>query len=484
MRQWDSKLLEKLLVIQEIDLQIRGVADTVSELQQRCMREDPQLNTLKAEYQHIAESLESTRAQREMYQNTLEDIRSAIKGLIANRARAFKPRNRSSTEALRTEEEKLAVLVVETDEQIEVLEKNLQNIQMRIEDRAEEVQRSQQAPEAKIKIYNNQIFDLEQKRNNELQGVPTSLLKKYERLRASRSGVGLTILQDGICRVCRMEMPTGIKSKLLQDEVIDSCPACGRMVARIENTIDHKRLAEEARAAQEKKMKEEEEAAVRAEARAKKEEAARKRAEIKAKREADKQAKAEREAALEARKVLIEKRQKEKLLADQQKEGPKASSKKSTAPKKSAAKVEAAQATNTAPASRKKPSASKATAKKAAVKKDETPKKAAKKSPVKKTPAKKAPAQKSDTKKAPAKKAPATKTPAKKTPVKKSEPKKAPAKKTPVKKSEPKKAPAKKTPVKKTETKKAATSKKTSTSKTTGTKKIAAKATSKKTKKK
>lgn len=479
MRQWDSKLLEKLLVIQEIDLQIRGVADTVRELQQRCMREDPQLNTLKAEYQHIAESLESTRAQKEMYQNTLEDIRSAIKGLIANRARAFKPRNRSSTEALRTEEEKLAVLVVETDEQIEVLEKNLQNIQMRIEDRAEEVQRSQQAPEAKIKIYNNQIFDLEQKRSDELEGVPTSLLKKYERLRASRSGVGLTILQDGICRVCRMEMPTGIKSKLLQDEVIDSCPACGRMVARIENTIDHKRLAEEARAAQEKKMKEEEEAAVRAEARAQKEEAARKRAEIKAKREADKQAKVEREAALEARKVLIENRQKEKLLAEQQKEGPKAGGKKSTVKKKSATNAEAAQAAGNTPASKKKPSASKSAAKKAAVKKDDTPKGAAKKSPVKKTPAKKAPTQKSDTKKAPA-----TKAPAKKSPVKKSESTKAPAKKSPVKKSEPKKSPAKKSPVKKTETKKAAASKKTSTSKTAGTKKTAVKATSKKTKKK
>ena len=454
MKQWDSKLLEKLLVIQDIDLQIRGVADTVKELQQRCMREDPQLNTLKAEYQSINDSLESTKAQKEMYQNTLEDIRSAIKGLIANRARAFKPRNRSSTEALRTEEEKLSILVVETDEQIEILEKNIRSIEQRIEERADEVQRSQQAPEAKIKIHNNQIVDLEKKRSDELQGVPVSLLKKYERLRASRSGVGLTILQDGICRVCRMEMPTGIKSKLLQDEVIDACPACGRMVARIENTIDHKKLAEEARAAQEKKMREEEEAAARAEAKAKKEEAARKRAENKAKREADKQAKADREAAMKARKALIEQRQKEKFQAedDAPVKAEKASRKKSakkTGVKKDTGKAVAA----TKKASAKKAATKKAPAKKAATKKAPAKKAAAKKAPAKKAATKKAPAKKAAAKKAPAKKAAAKKAPAKKAATKKAPAKKAAAKKAPVKKAAAKKAPAKKVTSKKSKKK-------------------------------
>ncbi|MBN2715634.1 MAG: hypothetical protein JXX14_07240 [Deltaproteobacteria bacterium] len=478
MKQWDSKLLEKLLVIQDIDLQIRGVADTVKELQQRCMREDPQLNTLKAEYQSISESLESTRAQKEMYQNTLEDIRSAIKGLIANRARAFKPRNRSSTEALRTEEEKLSILVVETDEQIEILEKNLKSIQTRIEERAHEVQRSQQAPEAKIKIHNNHINDLERKRNAELQGVPIALVKKYERLRASRSGVGLTILEDGICRVCRMEMPTGIKSKLLQDEVIDACPACGRMVARIENTIDHKRLAEEARAAQERKMREEEEAAARAEAKAKREAEAEKKAAAKAKREADKQAKAERVAALAARKALIEKRQKEKQKAESSAEpvadarSKKAKSgKAAAAPKGDIAKkapVQKAPAKKApAPKAPVQPvTGKKATGKKTPAKKAPATKAAAPKAPAKKAPAKKAPAKKAPAKKAPAKKAPVQKAPAKKTPVKKAPVKKAPAKKTPSKKAPAEKAPAEKAPAKKTPAKKApakkAASKKTS----------------------
>lgn len=439
MRQWDSKLLEKLLVIQDIDLKIRGVADTVKELQQRCMREDPELNMLKAEQQAISDSLESTKAQKEMYQNTLEDIRSAIKGLIANRARAFKPRNRSSTEALRTEEEKLSILVVETDEQIEILEKNFRSIQGRIELRAMEVQRSQQAPEAKIEIHNNQILDLEKERTSHLGGLPISLLKKYERLRASRSGVGLTILRDGICRVCRMEMPTGIKSKLLKDEPIDSCPACGRMVARIENTVDHKKLAEEARAAQEKKMREEEEAAVRAEAKAKKEAAAAKRAEARARKAAEKQALAEKEAAIIAKKEAGERAQAEKEAAAKAK-------KEASAAKRAEAKAKKA-LEKQALADKESGKTKKATSKKTASKKAESKKVTAKKSDTDTTSTLKA-ASKSSTKKVTSKaatsKKAAGKNPAKKTAAKKSTSKKSSTKKEETGKASEKKATAKK----------------------------------------
>ena len=71
------------------------------------MREDPLLNSLRAELTTLEEGIEATISQQEMYKNTLEDIRSAIKGLLSSRSGAFKPRTRSSTEALKIEEENL-----------------------------------------------------------------------------------------------------------------------------------------------------------------------------------------------------------------------------------------------------------------------------------------------------------------------------------------------------------------------------------------
>mgnify|MGYP006943065391 CR=1 FL=1 len=415
--------MEALLSVQDIDLKIRDLVDEARELQARCMREDARLNELKAEQTELLRSQTATRAQRDMYQNTLEDIRTAIKQLIANRTRAFKPRNRSSTEALRTEEDKLAVLLVETDDQLATLQKNLTKVDEQIAKRSEEVQKSQQAPEAQLKKLKNQIDDLEAKRRKAVVGIPSSLLRKYDRLRQSRSGVGLTVLHDGICRVCRMELPTGIRARLVQEDIIDFCPACGRMVAKIENSVDHKKLALQARLEQEKRMKEEEERARREE-----EEEARR-----AKERAVRRAEEDRVAEL---KKIEARKQAAKDAAARKSEPPKKSELKKAPVKAAPKKPEPKKAP--AKAAPKKPEPKKAPVK-AAPKKPEpkkAPVKAAPKKPEPKKPPVKAAPKKPEPKKAPAKVAP-----------KKPEPKKAPVKAAP-KKPEPKKAPAKVAPKK------------------------------------
>ena len=138
MRQWDSKSLEKLLNVQEIDIKIRAVEEAVDEINLRSMREDPSLINMKTELVQLGESLEGTRAQQEMYRNTLEDIRTAIKGLAATRSGSFKPRTKSSTEALKLEEEKLGVLVEETEEQIQKLRREHDGVEKKINSRSHE----------------------------------------------------------------------------------------------------------------------------------------------------------------------------------------------------------------------------------------------------------------------------------------------------------------------------------------------------------
>jgi hypothetical protein len=235
MRQWENELLERLLNVQEIDLKIRGVELKIAALYDQSMRDDPRLCKLKAEAARVGDSIEAALSQQEMYLNTLEDIRSAIQGLISTRAGAFKLRTRSSTEALKIEEEKLSVLSGETDEQIARLRAELAGVRAAIVERSREVQAAQQAPEAEIRKLRNRSRRLEKQREEAVVGIPQPLLRKYERLRNSRSGIGLTIMRDGVCSVCRMQMPTGIRFRLFRGETLSACPACGRMVARIEN---------------------------------------------------------------------------------------------------------------------------------------------------------------------------------------------------------------------------------------------------------
>jgi predicted nucleic acid-binding Zn-ribbon protein len=236
MKHWNSKLLEQLLQVQDTDLKIRKLDLQIQVFHQRSKEEDSELSRIKAEIARIDEALVATESQNQMYSTTLEDIRSAIKGLLTTKAGAPKPRTRSSTEALKIEEEKLESLLEETGEQLIRLKESRESLLGKADNRTEELESDHEGPEAEIRKLQQQIRRFEKQREEEIQGIPQLLLKHYDRLRSSRSGVGLTTLKDGVCTVCCMTMPTAIASKLSHGEKIPMCPACGRMVARIEHT--------------------------------------------------------------------------------------------------------------------------------------------------------------------------------------------------------------------------------------------------------
>ncbi len=234
MKNWNAKLLEQLLKVQATDLKIRKLDQQIHIYYQRSKEEDIELSRIKSEIVNIDDTVVSTENQNQMYLNTLEDIRSAIKGLMTTKAGSPKPRTRSSTEALKIEEEKLESLIEETAEQLLRLRREREDAVARAAERTEELENHSNGPEAEILKLQLEIQELEKQREKEIEGIPSLLLKLYDRLKSSRSGVGLTILRDGVCTVCCMQMPTAIASKLNNGEKIAMCPACGRMVARIE----------------------------------------------------------------------------------------------------------------------------------------------------------------------------------------------------------------------------------------------------------
>jgi uncharacterized protein len=214
MTRWQSDLLEELLAVQAIDLKIRGLDQEKGEHFERSKQEDPVLSGLKSDVARLEKAIETTTAQHEMYQDTLEDIRTAIKGLATTKSGAPKPRTRSSTEALRIEEEKLSTLLQETNQQIKQLEDERKKLNNEIAVRASEVEENHQGPEEAIRKINARVRRLAKQRNEAVKGMPTMLLRRYDRLRSSRSGIGLTVLRDGVCTICRMQMPTAILAQI------------------------------------------------------------------------------------------------------------------------------------------------------------------------------------------------------------------------------------------------------------------------------
>ena len=121
MRNWDPAFLEQLLKVQEIDLKIRGLEKEIEEIYRKSKEEDPRIAAEKKTLREVEESIEAAEAQRRMYIETVEDIRTAIKGISTTKTGSPKPRTRSSTDALRSEEDKLCAMILETENQIKAL---------------------------------------------------------------------------------------------------------------------------------------------------------------------------------------------------------------------------------------------------------------------------------------------------------------------------------------------------------------------------
>ncbi len=380
MKYWNPEFLEKLLQIQDTDLKIRNLENQIQTYYQRSKEEDSELSQLKAEVARVDQTIEATESQHQMYSTTLEDIKTAIKGLLTTKSGAPKPRTRSSTEALRIEEDKLGVLVEETLEQLQACKAERAVFVEKAEARALELEKTQEGPEAEIRKLQLKIKRFERQREEQVVGIPTMLLRRYDRLRSSRSGIGLTVLRDGVCTVCRMQMPTAVISRMTQGERISMCPACGRMVAKIE-IINLIATSEDAKAEKKAKTKK---------ALAKKVLANKKAAEKKQKAAAKKA-----EAKGVTKKKVVKAPSKETPATETDSIGKPAA--KKLAAKKPAAKK--APAKTPAKKARAKTPAKKAPAKTPAVKEAPAKKPAAKKAPAKKPAAKKPPAKKPAAKK-------------------------------------------------------------------------------------
>ncbi len=73
------------------------------------------------------------------------------------------------------------------------------------------------------------IEKLEKVREEILKSIPSSVLKRYEKLK-KRYGRGIAPVVSRICTNCFMELPTETDSKQDKNEKIEYCPNCGIII--------------------------------------------------------------------------------------------------------------------------------------------------------------------------------------------------------------------------------------------------------------
>lgn len=68
------------------------------------------------------------------------------------------------------------------------------------------------------------------RRSKLLAKLPKDLAQRYESVRASKHGIAVGTLSDGMCSACRVGLPAGKVDTLLHGPDIATCPNCGRIL--------------------------------------------------------------------------------------------------------------------------------------------------------------------------------------------------------------------------------------------------------------
>lgn len=224
----------KLIALQEFDTELAGFDQEIERVKQEL-----------ADREQVVRDKEALAVQCRQQAAKLEQSRSDIKENGAEAAERIKERQgkmmqvQTSREhqALLKEIEAAKKLIKESEEQqLQVMEEaeaeenraaELENI-CKGENKllAEETVKTEDAVK-KLKTRRTTVLN---KRNKLAQDIPSSRMKRYDKLLKKRKGLAVVRVMDAVCQGCFMTVPPQQYNEALKGNQLCTCPACQRIL--------------------------------------------------------------------------------------------------------------------------------------------------------------------------------------------------------------------------------------------------------------
>jgi predicted nucleic acid-binding Zn-ribbon protein len=226
--------MEKLAVLQTLDIKIRGMQREKDEIPTR-------LAALEGEFKKEEEKVQGQKAELD---RLLKDRRHKEKELEEEVERAKKTEARAFE--IKTNKEYQAVL--KEIEGAKKLNRQREEEILGILERFEELQKvarqGEKELEAKRKDYQRQLSELQQRaaqfeqkmaaevkeRDERQKGIPPDLLSKYRMLLEKRQGIAVAPVSNGVCHACNMNLRPQLYIELQKQQTLILCPNCSRIL--------------------------------------------------------------------------------------------------------------------------------------------------------------------------------------------------------------------------------------------------------------
>jgi uncharacterized protein len=93
--------------------------------------------------------------------------------------------------------------------------------------------------DSRIKEIDERLAVLKERRKAVIPKIPKEVCARYDEVKAKKGGVGVAVLKNRVCDVCRMELSSGEVERIQDPDVIHKCPECKRMLIISNESIEN-----------------------------------------------------------------------------------------------------------------------------------------------------------------------------------------------------------------------------------------------------
>ena len=223
-----------LIELQECDSQMVKILNRKRTLPEKIEKLDETFCVFQKEIEQNKRKFDEVKARHIECENKIKKLND---GMIKTKERLLEVKNNKEYQAMLKENETAEAMRgdVETEiisilDELDKLSVLVKNDQVTLDEYKKKYEEEKKLIEADLNSIDTDYVSIEQKRAELKNKVSADLLARYERIKKSNKGIGVSSAWKAVCNGCHMNIPPQLYNELQKTSELISCPNCHRIM--------------------------------------------------------------------------------------------------------------------------------------------------------------------------------------------------------------------------------------------------------------
>jgi uncharacterized protein len=226
--------LNLLIQLQQIDNSIQELRLTSEENPRKLKQVEQEIQEVQESFQAFAREMEELKKQRKGLEKEIEEYDQKIK---KSQVKLMEVKTNKEYKAMLTETDDLKKgksgkedLLLEFLEKLEEGSAREKILKKEVAAKTSEGEIKKDQLEKERRAYENELIQINLKREELTSRIDSPILKQYEFLKDRLKGVAVAEARDATCLSCHMQIPPQLFNELHRKDKIIPCPSCLRIL--------------------------------------------------------------------------------------------------------------------------------------------------------------------------------------------------------------------------------------------------------------